>query len=84
MIKPYIVHELQTNDDGEFNILRYIPVAVRNYGSEGCQPLRREDCKLTHEHVSCIGSSGNNICGYYMGHCGYQIVRCALTEKENT
>jgi hypothetical protein len=39
---------------------------------------------LPHEHVSCIGSSGNNMCGYYMGHCGYQIVRCALTEKENT
>lgn len=78
-----VIHELQADHNGEFNICRYIAVAVKDYGSEGCEPIRRSDCNLTSEHVSCVGSSGNNMCGHFMGFCGNQVVRCSLTGKEN-
>jgi len=64
-------------------------VAVVSYGSEGCKPLSEtQDCALVQEDasllgfVSCVGGSGDSLCGYYMGHVGNNVIRCAGARKK--
>ena len=50
-------------------------VAVKAYGGDGCIPIYADDCMYKGE-VSCVGRSGDSICGGYYGHAGTHVVRC--------
>lgn len=66
------ITELAYQND-RFNLIEWYPVIVQDYGSEGSEPVNAADCPLK---SSCIGSSGDNLCGYFMGFIADNIVRC--------
>jgi len=68
-----MIKEIVITDKG-VELLSFRAVAVEDYGSEGCKPIYKNDCPL--DDSSCIGRSGNSICGGYMGHAGNYVVRC--------
>jgi len=82
-----IVNELDCID-GQYAVYRWIPIAVQDYGSEGCVPLARNECPLESDgDVSCVGASGSNLCMGYIGHASSNVIRCSYglyTTKENT
>ena len=80
-MKKTVIHEIMHDKEG-YEILSWTPIAVKEYGSEGAEPLDREECLLGKECVSCVGGSGSTMCGYYMGHVSSNVVRCALLEAE--
>ena len=53
-------------------------VAVKEYGSEGLEPLYRNDCRLEQDggDVSCIGGSGSTFCAHYMGEKDGHVIMC--------
>ena len=72
--------------DGQYAVYRWIPIAVQDYGSEGCVPLARNECPATGD-VSCVGASGSNLCIGYIGHASSNVIRCSYDlygTKENT
>lgn len=87
MLKNNVINEV-VKGDAALEILHWAPVVVKDYGSEGCAPVRRSDCLLTDEHISCVGSSGNNLCSHYMGHLASHadgnIIRCSLIWNRET
>ena len=42
-------------------------VPVEEYGSEGLMPLEGRCPEYPKTDISCVGSSGDNMCGCYMG-----------------
>ena len=42
-------------------------VPVEEYGSEGLMPLEGRCPEYPDTDISCVGSSGENMCGCYMG-----------------
>jgi hypothetical protein len=61
-------------------------VAVVSYGNDGLIPMDAKDCGMVREEaeaydsVSCVGSSGDNACGFYMGLVGRNVALCACTK----
>jgi hypothetical protein len=57
-------------------------VEVSSYGSEGCEPVHANECRLVKEDpicqgsTSCVSGSGGSICGYYAGYAGKAGVWC--------
>jgi len=80
-MKKTVIHEVMVKDE-EVEILSWTPIAVIPRGSEGCEPAVRKECLLDDEHVSCVGGSGNSLCGYYMGHVASNVIRCAALKAE--
>ena len=77
-----IVNELQQNINGEYSICRWVPVAVKPWGSSGCIPIDGAECQFKGE-ISCVSGSGDSMCGSYMGHLSSNVIRCAFfIEKE--
>ena len=71
-----MIQEILVNEDKEIEILTYRAVAVDDYGSEGCMPLRRTDCPVKNDVVACVSGSGDSICSGYFGHAGNHVIRC--------
>jgi hypothetical protein len=76
-----MIQEITTNIDGEIEILKWEPIAVQDYGSEGTAPLHRADCPIKDGHVSCVSGSGSSICGGFYGHAGAHVVRCTYPQE---
>ena len=66
--------EIAHNQNTNFQIIEWYPVVTKDYGSEGSEPVNPDDCPLK---VSCVSGSGGSLCGYYMGHASYNVVRCS-------
>lgn len=68
----------------KFELLKYTPIAVKDYGSEGCTPTDIRDCVRAdgpNDYVSCVSSSGDSICCNFFGHISNNVVRCV--DKRN-
>lgn len=68
-----------------FELLKYTPVAVKEYGSEGCMPIDICDCAMAEDQndsVSCISGSGGSICYGFYGHIGNNIIRCTAKKED--
>ena len=82
MYSELVFHE----DEDRFEVIRFVPVAVAHYGSEGCAPIARTECPLVKrpdDFVSCVSGSGDSLCGGYHGHMGNNVVRCVETRKSD-
>jgi len=66
--------EIACHKNKTFQILEWYPVVTKDYGSEGSEPSNSDDCPLK---VSCVSGSGGSLCGHYMGHVSYNVVRCS-------
>lgn len=80
-MKKTVIHEIMIEGE-EVEVLSWTPIAVIPYGSQGFEPAVRRECLLKDEHVSCVGGSGSNLCGYYMGHVASNVIRCAILKAE--
>ena len=69
-----MIDELLITDDG-IELVKMRVVAVKEYGDCGCMPIYADDCMYKGE-VSCVGRSGDSVCGGYYGHAGKHVVRC--------
>lgn len=67
--------------DNKPELVSFRAVAVKHYGSDGCMPIYEDDCPYKGE-ISCVSSSGDSICGGYMGHAGNYVVKCSEKEGE--
>ena len=76
-----IVNELQSVD-GEYSVCRWVPVAVKPWGSSGCVPIDGAECSLKGE-MSCVSGSGDFMCDGYMGHLSSNVVRCGRYQEKN-
>jgi len=76
-----MIQEVTVNQEGEFAILSWTPVAVSDYGSEGSMPIHRTDCPIKNGSVSCVSGSGDSLCGGYFGHAGDHVVRCTYPHE---
>lgn len=68
----------------EHVLQKYRLIPVEEYGSEGLMPIKNKcpNASFTDE-VSCVGSSGDNMCMHYHGAEGYVdnfIVKCGFTK----
>jgi hypothetical protein len=70
-----MITEILVQDDGEMELIKMRVVAVKEYGDMGCMPIYADDC-MYEGTVSCVGRSGDSICGGYYGHAGTHVVRC--------
>jgi hypothetical protein len=61
-----------------FETVRYMPVAVKPYGSEGCLPIDKRTCPIATDTGidSCVSAGGSSMCCGYMGHISINIIRC--------
>lgn len=64
--------------DGKPYVHDPLLVAVEEYGSEGLMPIYRSDCPMKNDggDVSCVGSSGDNCCGSFLGVANTHVVMC--------
>ena len=69
-----MITEILVQDDGEMELINMRVVAVKEYG-DGCIPIYADDCMYKGKE-SCIGHSGDSVCGGYYGHAGKHVVRC--------
>jgi hypothetical protein len=65
-------------EDGKLRLHDVTLVAVEYYGSEGLMPIYRKDCPMKDDggDVSCVGSSGENCCGSFLGTANTHVVMC--------
>jgi len=54
-------------------------VDVKDWGTEGLQPQRQEDCPRPMD-PACISASGDSICTGYAGGAGPDKIRCGYME----
>jgi hypothetical protein len=66
--------------DMEHVIRNVTLVPVEEYGSEGLMPLKGTCPEYPKTDISCMGSSGSNACGGYMGEVENfsKLVICAF------
>jgi hypothetical protein len=59
-------------------------IPVYPYGSQGLMP-HDERCPLdTHNSgMSCVGSSGDNCCTFFLGDFDETVVKCGYTKHDN-
>ena len=79
--KELLNKTLELSDSGylaEVNLVLTTP-----YGSEGMMPVQGYCKEYPENDVSCVGSSGDNMCGGFMGNQG-DIVLCSFTKKNET
>ena len=57
---------LRASDMGHV-IQKRVLVPVEEYGSEGLMPLKGRCPEYPDTDISCMGSSGDNACGCFMG-----------------
>ena len=67
------INEILCHENKSFEIIEWYPVVVQDYGSEGSKTVNFNDCPIK---SSCVSGSGGSICGFYMGHASYNVVRC--------
>jgi hypothetical protein len=82
MFTEIVYHER----DHKFEMIRFVPVAVKQYRSEGCTPIDHAECPLVKKEddaVACVSGSGDSLCGGYYGHMGNNVVRCVETRKHD-
>ena len=53
--------------DMDHVVQEYTLVPVEEYGSEGLMPLKGRCPEYPETDISCVGGSGDNMCGCYMG-----------------
>lgn len=73
--KELLNKTLELSDSGylmEVNLVLTTP-----YGSEGMMPVQGYCKEYPEGDVSCVGSSGSNMCGGFMG-CEGDIVLCSF------
>jgi len=63
-------------------LLEVTLVPVTPYGSEGSMPLKGTCPEYEDSDISCVGSSGDNMCGCYMGHANEHVVQCNGGDKD--
>ena len=68
---------------GEGYLMEVNLVLTTPYGSEGMMPVQGYCKEYPENDVSCVGSSGDNMCGGFMGNQG-DIVLCSFTKKNET
>jgi len=51
-------------------------VPVTDYGSEGRMPMLGSCPEYPETDISCVGSSGDNMCGCYMGSANEFVIMC--------
>jgi hypothetical protein len=57
-------------------LLEVTLVPVTPYGSNGSMPLKGTCPEYPDTDISCVGGSGENMCGCYMGHANEHVVQC--------
>ena len=53
--------------DMDHVVTEHTLVPVEEYGSEGLMPLKDRCPEYPETDISCVGGSGDNMCGCYMG-----------------
>lgn len=76
-----MINEITIDINGEIEMLKWEPIAVQDYGSEGTAPLHRADCPIKDGQVSCVSGSGSSICGGFYGHAGAHVIRCTYPQE---
>ncbi len=56
-------------------------VPVTDYGSEGKMPVLGSCPEYPETDISCIGGSGDNMCGCYMGSANEFVIMCNGDKK---
>ena len=69
--------------DMDHVVQEYTLVPVEEYGSEGLMPLKGRCPEYPDTDISCVGGSGDNACGCFMGtETNFSlIVKCNGGEK---
>jgi hypothetical protein len=62
---------------GSGHIMEVNLVPTTPYGSEGMMPVKGYCMEYPEGDISCVGSSGSNMCGGFMG-CENGIVYCSF------
>ena len=75
-----LVESFLRASDMEHVIRNVTLVPVEEYGSEGLMPLKGRCPEYPETDISCMGSSGSNACGGYMGEVENfsKLVICAF------
>jgi hypothetical protein len=69
--------------DMEHVIRNVTLVPVEEYGSEGLMPLKGTCPQYPETDISCVGSSGDNMCGCYSGEVNNfsKLVICGALDE---
>jgi hypothetical protein len=70
-----MVYEIIMNDKKKPYIDSYVAVAVTEYGACGCKRVYEKACSMPPE-TSCVGRSGDSLCGCFGGYIGINVIRC--------
>ena len=76
-----VVTEIVHDKHGVY-LLKWIPIESKEFGSEGIEPKRDDDCRLG-GGISCVSGSGGSMCSGYMGHLVGDVIRCGMINEQD-
>jgi hypothetical protein len=75
-----MINEITAGDD-EIGIIKWRPVVVEDWGSEGTMRVHADECPMDNG-VSCVSGSGSSICIGFHGHASNRVIRCTEEMKD--
>jgi hypothetical protein len=77
--KELLNKTLELSGSGHLMEIKVVPTTP--YGSQGMMPMQGHCPEYPDNDISCVGSSGDNMCGGFMGSEG-DVVFCSFAKKD--